>query len=646
MQKVLGGEVGRELNSDEQKRIAEAKRNASQKKPDIKKPRHTVEVSSNDSSDNKKSRTKRASISVAPLAYGERIKMDEICGDKEFGIKTPLQVLVSKFSLFKQPKDLVNPYFVKHVLNEYYNQIEILVTSVRLLFPRNDSQHNLKLKKMSSYAYVVLDTLRQWKIGVISSEIGKLQSHPRYVYVKEFAQMLREIYRPIFILEKLSLNPHIEDAFEALYRILFIEKPTKETEALHPKISSALAAFDYIRNNISRLLYPLLMKMLSSTYLPYDYFLLENKDKIFMFVGISESEQVHPPKKKAKDSVLLNMDENGNDAKSKEDESKGEDEEDEEDEEEKKELEEEEKKRKEADNKAVVRGVDALMHLFPKSGLENLDSFPDLYPYFAEELNLRKDSELISPKDPAQIALVIGSIIQELLFGFRSIVFTFDGRADPITPILDSWQRTMEETFYINYLPHIEECTKLFGGGKDSRKSTYSMNLMNDIQWARYYFLFPHYNYKSGIPPSFSKKNVPALYPIVRQLRKVLTEIASDIEAANQAGGEKENAQCQYIKNPWDQFVFEIANPLSKRLNLMLPNNQKTNVTLIFFTLAICTVLDNHLNNSSSIAYSANNNVIFRSINDLGSEPVLWVEKRTDTFNLFKQSIGKAKAKS
>jgi hypothetical protein len=96
------------------------------------------------------------------------------------------------------------------------------------------------------------------------------------------------------------------------------------------------------------------------------------------------------------------------------------------------------------------------------------------------------------------------------------------------------------------------------------------------------------------------------------------------------------------MKNAFDPYEFQIDTALSKRMDSLLPKNQRTNVTLVFFTLACCSVLDDLLNNSGSAAYSVDKSIVFRSLDNKGIEPVFWVEKRTDMNTTFKASLDAA----
>jgi len=441
--------------------------------------------------------------------------------------------------------------------------------------------------------------------------------------------------------ENLTLS-HFENSFEILFRTIFVDSPTNDVEALRPKISDALSAYQHITINIKKHLYPVLLKLTSPFYIPYESFFQLNRENILKFLYLTESEIIPVPSEKANgenpeddkeyDNIETKLEEEDNE-KNKEEEKVSEIEK------------KEEEKKHEAEKRALDKGISTLMMLFPESGLDKEPGSFDLYPYFSGAVDLKKGSELISPKDPAQYALVLSHIIEGLLLGFRNIQFEETFKDGTIFPILDSWNKTLEDTFYSGYMAKIEEYAKLYKGSADNMKSTYAMSIVNDIQWVRKYYLFPHYDYKSGVPPSFSRKEITTLFSVVRQLRRALTELAGAIESAKKRGGEAEGAHCDNILNPWDSYNFEIENFISKRLNLLLKKTQRTNVSLVFFTLAVCSVLDNLLNDPFSSVSKFDNNIIYRTAEG-SKEPVLWMEKRTDTFQIFKSYLTKRKAPS
>jgi hypothetical protein len=293
------------------------------------------------------------------------------------------------------------------------------------------------------------------------------------------------------------------------------------------------------------------------------------------------------------------------------------------------------------------------MRIFQSSGLDAMNEGVDLYPYFADLLALKKGSEILSPSDPAQYALVLTHIVGELLFGFREIKFYFTpGESDYITPVIESWQKILDDTFYVHYIPRVSEYAHILEQGTERLKTQYAMNLLNDIHWLRRYYILPYYNHKTSIGPSFRKKDIQPLFTVVHELRVILTELAEDIEkmvsgdsaASGNVRSSIGGGGTGVVANAFEPYKFQINNAVSKRMDALLPKKQRTNVSLVFFTLAFCSVLDELLNNPLSTAYSANTNAIFRSVDNNGIEPIFWVEKRTDMDAIFRASAAAAYA--
>jgi hypothetical protein len=647
MQRLLGGEVGEEKNvasnAESQGRLGQS----GGKRNDYlagtgSKPKHLVEVAASDSNG-------KLSFAAAPKfqkpavpSYSERVKMDICAGSSEFGIKTMGQVFISRLYFFNAPRDKVSQWFVKSDLNEYYEHLESLVTSTRLLFPRSNVELRQKLQSSSRTAFIILNTIRQWKIDVISSELAKLQAHPRDVLVNDFETMLREIYKPIYIMEKLDPEKDIRRAFQVLYDIIFLENPAAETEKTGSKIDEAVKSWQFVCSKLRYLLYPLLMKTISSYYQQYDFFFTENSENYSRFLGLTESERIFPDSLKINDAETSDAEqpdgsETGYDAEA----GGGEPESDLYDVIDDSEKEKQNKQREmdAAEKRAVERGIQILETLFPQSPWKKLEEFPDFYPYFADVFEIKKNGELIAPQDPVHPVLILAQIIEELLYGFRYIKFVGTPNSASLNDIVDDWHTAISESFEKKYLPLLNEYAHHFEYSAQKRNSTYAVNIASDIHWIRRYYFLPYYDNMPPTPPSFLKKDVISLYAVVRRLRKDLAECALAIEEANKKGGAPGNVMVDGIENPWEGYNFQVENPLSKRLNAMLGKNQRNNTSLIFFTLAIVTVLDSYLSNKNSAAYRADTEILFRSSGTGEFKPIFWVEKQSDTYSLFKKSI-------
>jgi hypothetical protein len=671
MAQLLGGEVGTERTPQPEQ--------TANKRPPIR--RESVELAS----DGKGGRRRRADggddddrarkfkvPEVYPgddpsqplrLNYRERIKIDQYAGQLIFEIKSSMQVLTSVFSFFKEPTDFVSSRFVTRRMNEYYHKIEKLVTSARNLFPKTNNKRNHHLKRVSPFVYKILDTMRNWNIEQLASGIAELQAHPRSIRVTDFARILQDIYKPLFVLSDLNIE-HIKSAFKLIYKVLYIESPMDAKEKYQDVIRNIIAALLEVRRDVHFGMYPLLMKLISDRFIPYERFFVERRRRFMAFLNATGAEVLNSSELNTQqidnvDVETLQQETSEDD----DDEEKNEDgkaegellEEAEEKEEEdpndpkviaKKAREEAEK----AEKKALSHGGNALEALFPKAGWEKLEEFPDLYPYFANVYNIRHGYELIAPSDPLQQVAIIMHILDDLFIGMRYVAFGIitesDGRmvkiSDEMGEIINNWRSYIEDSFSKEYLPRLTEYCRMLENSEDSRTSVYAKKNMNELHWIKRLYFFPYYRFESLGPPPFQKQDVVPIYSQIRKLRRNLTAIAMGIEQGTHAGGAAAKAPCEGINNPWEAYNFQVPNSVSKRLDMLLPPERRLNAMLIFFSLSAVTVLDFIVNSENSWSYEGRPGPLFRSIRNEGITPVFGVDDKLDADQIFRESLKKA----
>jgi hypothetical protein len=585
-------------------------------------------------------------------SYFERIKMDRYAAQMEFDIKNSSQVLTSIFSFFSTPVDYINPRFVTRRMNEYYRHIEQLVTSTRTLFPRNNAIRGERVKKTSPFVYAVLDTIRYWNIEGIIGDLSKLQAGPRTVKVSDFNEIIRAIYKPLFALEQLDMEAHIKASYKLLYKILYLESPVDAQDKWQDLIRSALASFLYIRRNVHYSLYPLLMKLISDRWLPYRRLFIERRRRFMAFLGVTENDRIGPvdlsfqhidgdpdalkadgqkEQEAAADGEIAEEEgENPDDTKSRE----------------RKALE----TAREAERKALDRARIAMEALFPKAGWERLEEFPDLYPYFADTYGLRKGYELIAPTDPLLQIAVLMHILEDMLIALRNVTFgtvaDTDGNSarveEYLGEIILNWRRYIDNGFIKDYLPRLSEYCRILENSAESRTSPYARKTLAELHWIKRLYFLPYYKFESFGPPPFPKQDVTPIYGEVRTLRKYLTMVAAGIEMASRQGGADTGAPSDGIDNPWAPYKFEVPNPVSMRLDMLLAPGKRNNASLIFFSLSAVTILDSLINNDSSWAYTEDRpGPLFRSINSSGLTPMFGVDNKLDAEQIFKDSLKK-----
>jgi len=592
----------------------------------------------------------------AKLSYSERFKIDQYAGQVLFEIKSPLQVLTSMFSFFKEPVDYVNPRFVTVRMNEYFNKIEKLVNAAKNLFPAKNNKRSHQLKRTSPFIYKILDVIRKWNIEQLAANIAELQSHPRTVRVTHFAEVLRGIYRPLFILEDLNTE-NIKSAFKLIYKILYIESPMEAKGKYQDIIRNIIASLVDIRRSVHFGLYPLIMKLISDRFLTYERFFIERRRRFMAFLNVTEAEQLkavnlNPQQIESIDVESLQ--------KNLSEEDENEDEEAEDDAEGQKEKEEDpndpkviERKAKEdadkAERKAVERGLTALEALFPKAGWNKLQEQIDLYPYFSSIYSMRHGYELISPTDPLQQVAVLLHILDDLFIGLRHVNFGTitgpDGKpakvGEGLTDTINNLRGYIEDSFSRDYLPRLMEYCRMIENSGDARISPYAKRNMNELHWIKRLYFLPYYKFEALGPPPFPKQDIIPIYSEIRKVRRHLTSVAIGIEQGMRAGGASVKAPCHGVNNPWETYNFQVPNPISRRIDMMLPPERRINATLIFFTLSAATVLDFLVNNENSWAYGSRPGPLFRSVRNEGITPLFGVDEKLDADQIFKDSLKK-----
>ncbi|MDR0443944.1 MAG: hypothetical protein LBH44_11105 [Treponema sp.] len=588
----------------------------------------------------------------AKLGYFERVKIDQFSGQLAFEIKSSIQVLTSMLSFFREPIDYVNPRFVTKRMNEYYKKIEQLVTSSRNLFPQHNTKRNNQLKRASPFVYKVLDTFRTWNIESLAGNIAELQAHPRSTKVTDFVEILKAVYKPLYVLDDLNTES-IKSAFKLIYKVLYIESPLDAKEKYQDIIRNIITALVTIRRDVQFGMYPLLMKLISDRFIPYERFFIERRRRFMAFLNVTEQEQLNAADLSIQQ--IENMDvealkENQEEQVNTEGgENSGEDVPEEDLNDPKVIARKAKEEAEKAETKALDQGKSALEALFPKAGWDKLEEYPDLYPYFSDLYSIKRGYELIAPTDPLQQISILMHILEDIFYGMRYVKFGTiigpDGNSvnvgEELGEIVNNWRRYIETSFAKDYLPRLAEYCRMLENSEEARTSAYARKNINELHWIKRLYFLPYYKFESLGPPPFHKQDVTAIYSQIRKMRKYLTSIAMGIEQGTQAGGAAVKAPCDGIYNPWEAYNFEIPNSVSKRLNMMLPSEKRINATLIFFSLSTIAVLDYIVNNENSWAYGGRPGPLFRSIRDEGITPLFGVDIKVDADKIFKDSLKK-----
>jgi hypothetical protein len=619
------------------------------------------------------------------LSYFERLKMDRYAAQDEFEIKSFAQTVTSTFAFFNRPPDFISSVFITKRMNQYFQKIETLVNATRTMFPKNNRALNDQIQKASVFVFSVLDAIRFWNIERIATDLARMQARPRGVVLTDFVDILKAVYKPLFILERLNTQAHIKESYKFLYRFLCIEEPMNAKEKYEELILRAVSTYETIENDIRYLLYPLLLKLLSPNWLSYEDFFSQRRNRFMAFLEVKDEDRIIPKSMEELEAEEEEFEEEaedaGEEASEAAQESAAESAEDDA-------LESVAGAANNADagekagaaggagsvgatagsagatagarasndrqsfitaaQKSLDRSFSFMETLFPHAGWDKMSEFPDIYPYFRSVFRLKKDYELLAPSDAMLQVIVLTRTLQEMFFGLRYVSFsdilvsqTNERLAEALGGLINNWPNH-EITFEKEYLSRLTEYCRLLESSDST--SAYTKRLYNEIQWVRKLFFFPYYRFETFSPSPIPRNSVKAVYPEIRRLRKLLTIVVSGIETGNKNGGAAVKAVCDGIDNPWDTYNFQVANPVSKRLNMLLGSKKRNNAALVSFSLMVVTILDHITNFEDSWAYPADVGALFRSVNGEGNIPQFGVDEKIDADLIFKQVIKEQQA--
>jgi hypothetical protein len=269
---------------------------------------------------------------------------------------------------------------------------------------------------------------------------------------------------------------------------------------------------------------------------------------------------------------------------------------------------------------------------------------------------MKKGFELIASNDSMLHFAVLVRILEEMFFGLRSINFSpiaapdgGDRLNDQLGAIINNWHDSVSESLEKEYIARLTEYCEMLAESAEARNSPFAKRILDEMCLAKRLYFFPHYQYtaqNSATATAFHKKHLTPLYKEIRRLHKCLVLVAAGIEKGMVAGGARANARCEGIENPWKPYVFQVSNPISKRLDLLLAPKNRNNASLIFFARAVATVLDYLVNNEQSWGYAQSSALIFRSIKNEGIIPQFGVDMKIDVDGIFKRVLREKAAKA
>ena len=554
----------------------------------------------------------------------EWAKMDRLMKSPSYGIRPNYGLFgfIEKFT--RNGKEKVNKSYGDHMMKSAIEHMQAFITSVKTIIQLAPDTYKSKIAADPALKFKLLRTVGAWTLRELKVAQIDLESRMNDLTITSLITFTRSLYKQLVTIFYLG-DERIANMFKEIFQDICMY-PKIEKEKFSALTKTAITEWFFINARIVKETYPLLMRMCSPTFDSYPHFFSAKITNILQFVGISRFDILVPErKKKPEENVEVQ---------------------------EKKEEKPAPKKNGPGQmNQIVQAGIELLERLFPEAGFSKLDTMPDLYPYMDPIYDFDDGYNMLSPENPMQVVVVLLKILEDLFQGCRNIKFnveadeSLNNEKDNFTEAMNDFSLYREDLYDKHYNEHLKTFVNELYTKSDYGNTQYGKRLMSSILWETKYNFLPHFKFDQLLleRPTNDSKYRPLFFR-TDFLRKIFTTLAARIDKASESKG-----SVLGILNPWDRYVFDIPNPISKRLDVLLgakktENSAATNANLLKYVLCILAVLDWWVNNEESPAYKTKNSAVYR-ISEKDGGPAFSVPMRTDQNQLFANSVKAALAK-
>ncbi len=542
-------------------------------------------------------------------------EMNQLMADRRYRIKQPV-------GLFKVDKaDLASQEFVLYTLNDYMGHIQQCIAATRKMLPfQNQAKFLQDLAEITPAGAQVLSVVNQIDLRKISAELLRLQESPREVTVARLIPFMRLLFRPL--IKVYYLGPEgMAKVYRSIYLYITKKMVPADPEGLKQGTSTAIEKWYYILETVCTGLYPLLLRMTSPAMLTMYQLFYTRGSRLLSWLDVVPEEVLLP--KDIPDTVKFKI----------------------EDEAEKQEKEKQQEEDEDQVPEDVVEGLDLLERLFPDAGWDRLETLPDMCGYFQPILQFQDAFTQLAPDNPLHQTMILFWILEELYQGLRLIKFealapiSSKDDVEDIQPILEQWILYQETIFDKTLSPELKSYTHQIYTQPNFHKTPYGRKLLSSMYTMIKNMFLPHFDVRMyGYARLPKDDRLPPFYIRVRRLKRLLARYNEALGPWPPNPGNDPEASVPGVMNPWEMYKFDIANPVSKRLDALCGGKTskiRTNALLIHSTLTILNVLDWWINDRKSFAYRDSPEYLYRVIEPGSSVPAFGVQARSDVETLF-----------
>ena len=569
---------------------------------------------------------------ILPRLDGKtRSRMDKLMMLPEYGIKTNYGIFNFLNGFRKNGHDRIAEQFVSVTMQAYVSRLCSFQSNVLKLISVAPKPIQERIARNPALQYKMLRTIGDWSVHSLDTMYKSILRNPSNVTTTSLVNVTRLIYKLI-----LSVFFIGEQKFVDLLKSVYGEinsQPKVQKEMLLALFQNITSDWMYVYQRIPRGMYPLLLRLCSNEFHEFSELFTKQLGKVFNFLGITKYDILLPEKQR---------DDGGEErgAATEEQSCKGEGQ--------------SQAGREEFQDAAM--GLRILDRIFPGAGWLNLDTLPDMYPFYQPLYRFQDGFNLISPENPLQVTMILVKIIEDLFEGCRHLVFEVDkekGKAEAaassesLSTIMNEWSDYREIVFEKLYLPNLRDFVNNLYAQRDFLRNQYGKRLMSNLQWHIYYNFLPYMRFEQLLLDKPSNESKVRILPsrvavLVEELARITT--AADASASEGKGFAE-------IPNIFAPYKFSLPNVVSQRVGVLLGGSKQkqgsraTNLNLLKYTYAVASVLDWWVNCKTSPAYSGDKVPVCRISPDDG-RPIFSVEERDDQNLLFARSIKALAAKS
>ena len=553
------------------------------------------------------------------------IKMiDRLMMSEAYDLKPDRGILNIFYNLSAKNRRKLSKSYGEYKIKSNVDHLQAFISTIKTFIQISPDTYKAKIATETDLKFKFLRSVGKWTVHDIKIMGEALQENAGELTVGMMVPFVSAVYKElltVYYIGDQKVAALIKDIYNDLTMYPKVDKNQVQNLA-----KQGITEWLYVVDQMVRGMYPLLMRMCGTGYETYPKFFTSQAGQILKFVGLSKFDLLIADKEKPSEK------------------------------EEAAEKKEEEKKplgRQMGEFDELAKsGLKVLEQLFPDAGFSALDKHPDMFPYFQPIYKFDDGFNMLSPMNGIQVLVVLLQILEDFFHGCRNIKFNISddeslkSGSDDISTIFSEWSNYREDLFLKQYGEYLRQFVNTSYSQRDYPQTQFGKENLNNMYWRAKYYFFPSLKFSA---PTLTKPQNDSKYkPLnirVDYLKTILSTLVRRIDE-NQSG----KRPVLGVLNPWDRYSFDVPNPVSKRLDVLLgakrpdETTSATNANLLKYTLCIVSVLDWWVNNPGSPAYITDTSEIYRIDKDGG--PGFSAPERSDQNKLFAEAVKAAAAKT